>query len=119
MAINYIACGLSSAHIPSRKLALEILTYLCYCPEPVALEDVLSALDALSQANDHHGRYDYWFKSLTATLNGRGKMGSLVGASDEVRRNVGPMESNLNDYAVSRPTSSSLHANLLTLVIAS
>ena len=115
LAINYIACSLSSVHIPSRKLVLEILTYLCYFLESAALEDVLASLDALSQANDHPGRYDYWFKSLAATLNGCGKMGSLVGASDEVRHNVGPMESNLNDYAVSRPAYLSMHGFPLIL----
>src|SRR5260221_360736 len=45
----------------------------------------------------------------------RASMGSLVGASDEVRHNVGPMESNLNDYAVSRPTYLSMHGFPLIL----
>ena len=34
-----------------------------------------------------------------ALLGGRGRMGSLVGASEEIRRNAG-MDSSLNDYTV-------------------
>lgn len=63
-----------------------------------ALPNVLDALDALSTANNMTGRYTYWFKTLEATLDGRGKMGSLVGASEEVKRSAGDV--NLNEYAV-------------------
>ena len=76
-----------------------MLTFLCYYGDSIALTQVLGALDALSASNNETGRFDYWFRSLDATLSGRGKMGSLVGASDEVRRNAG-VESSLNDYAV-------------------
>ncbi len=61
-------------------------------------EYVLQGLDALSAANNETGRYDFWFKSFELSLGGRGKMGSLVGASSEVR-NAGT-DSSLNDYAV-------------------
>lgn len=60
---------------------------------------MLHGLDALSQANGEIGTYDYWFKSLESTLGGRGKMGSLVGASEEVRK-AGAVDTSLNDYAV-------------------
>jgi len=61
---------------------------------------VISALEALSQANNEGtGCYDYWFKSLLASLSGRGKMGSLVGASEDVKR--AGIESSLNEYTVS------------------
>lgn len=43
--------------------------------------------------------YDYWFKSMEQALSGRGKMGSLVGASEEVKR-AGGIDINLNEYAV-------------------
>jgi len=36
-------------------------------------------------ATGDHARFDAWFAILEATLDGRGKMGSLVGASDEIR----------------------------------
>lgn len=78
-----------------------MLTFLCYYADSIALPSVLGALDALSAANNETGRFDYWFKSLEYTLSGRGKWGSLVGASEEVRKNQG-VDSSLNDYAVSR-----------------
>lgn len=56
-------------------------------------------MDALSAANNDTGRYDFWFRSLIATLSGRGKMGSLVGASEDIRKHGGA-EAALNDYAV-------------------
>lgn len=99
MIINYIACSLSTPHLPSRRLVLDLLTFLCYYEFSRALPNVLDALDALSVANGLTGRYTYWFKSLDASLDGRGKMGSLVGASDEVKRSGG-IDSNLNEYAV-------------------
>ncbi|KAF9519877.1 hypothetical protein BS47DRAFT_1370603 [Hydnum rufescens UP504] len=100
LTINFIACSLSSSHLPSRRLVLDMLTFLCYYGDAIALTQVLAALDALSVSNNETGRFDYWFRTLDATLSGRGKMGSLVGASDEVRRNAG-VESSLNDYAQS------------------
>jgi cytokinesis protein len=61
---------------------------------------VVAALEALSSSNNEAGGcYNYWFKSMDAALSGRGKMGSLVGASDEVRR-AGGIDSSLNEYAV-------------------
>ena len=47
-----------------------------------------------------HGRFDAWFRVLESTIEGRGRMGSMVGASEEVRRDAG-VDSSLNEYAVS------------------
>jgi cytokinesis protein len=61
---------------------------------------VTGALEALSQANGGDtGCYDYWFKSFQASLSGRGKMGSLVGASEDVKK--AGIDSSLNEYTVS------------------
>ena len=66
---------------------------------------VVSALESLSAANNEAGNpYAYWFKSLETALAGRGKMGTLVGASDEVKRHGG-IDPSLNDYAVGLPPS--------------
>lgn len=63
---------------------------------------VINGLEALSTANNEAGTsYAYWFKSMEQSLSGRGVMGSLVGASDEVRR--GGPDSSMNDYAVCNP----------------
>lgn len=60
---------------------------------------VLQGLDALSSANNKTGRYEFWLESFEVTLDGRGRMGSLVGASSEVRKTAAT-DSNLNEYAV-------------------
>ena len=63
-------------------------------------QNVLSGLENLSTSNNEGSDpFSYWFKSMETSLTGRGKMGSLVGASDEVKR-AGGTESSLNDYAV-------------------
>lgn len=103
--INAIACSLGTPHLPSRRLVAEILTFLCYYSNGVAHESVLKALDALSAANNETGRYDFWFSTLKTTLEGRGKMGSLVGASIDIRKHGG-QETALTDYAVSLSVSS-------------
>ena len=76
------------------------MTFLCYWEDGQHHELVIKALDALSTANNETGPYTYWFHSLENTLLGRGRMGSLVGASEEVRKAAG-LDSSLNDYAVS------------------
>ena len=73
---------------------------MCYYNNSIAHQIVLQGLDQLSAANNETGRYDFWFKSLEASLAGRGRMGSLVGASEDVRKHGG-VEVALNEYAVS------------------
>ena len=77
----------------------ELLTFLAYrLPEAINL--VAGALEAVSIANNAgNSPYAYWFASFEKAISGRGKMGSLVGASDEVRKNA-TTESNINEYAV-------------------
>lgn len=94
-----MACSLNSPNLQTRKLIAEILIFICYYNEGARIGDVLNGLDALSHANGEIGTYDYWFKSLESTLGGRGKMGSLVGASEEVKK-AGAVDTSLNDYAV-------------------
>lgn len=80
---------------------------MCYYDNGIAHKNVLAALDALSSSNNETGRYDYWFKSLLGILEGRGRMGSLVGASEDVRKHAGP-DGALNEYAVSIPRTACL-----------
>jgi len=96
--VSQITSSLNSPRIATRRIILEILLCFVYLSESVSL--VIPALEALSASNgDRNTPYAYWFKSMEASLAGRGKMGSLVGASDEVKRNAGT-EGSLNDYAV-------------------
>jgi cytokinesis protein len=91
---------LNSPRIGTRKQLLDMLVYFVYMPDE-GPQLVLGGLEALSKANDEGSSpFAYWFKSLDHTLAGRGRMGSLVGASEEVRRNAAGQEGSLNDYAV-------------------
>ena len=96
---SHVASVLNTPNLPSRKAAIEILTFICYWKNGARHDLVIAGLETLSAANDTSGPYTFWFKSLEAALSGRGKMGSLVGASEDIRKNAG-VDSNLNDYAV-------------------
>lgn len=97
--IGYITCSLNSPNIGTRRAISEILFFFHRVNE-MFHEFVLDGFSMLSAANNETGVYDYWMKSFEAALDGRGKMGSLVGASSEVRKTAGP-DSALNEYAVS------------------
>lgn len=99
--VTQIASTLNTPHLPTRKLIVDQLAFLAYWDDGEAAHHfVVIALEALSAANNEGGScYAYWFKSLEQSLLGRGKMGSLVGASEEVRK-TGGIDSSLNDYAV-------------------
>jgi cytokinesis protein len=107
-----MATSLVSPHLPSRKTVADILTFLAHWDRPHGHRFVLKALDDLAQSRGDHARFDAWFSTLEATIAGRGRMGSLVGASEEVRSlrgqerdalreaaNAG-IDSGLNEYAV-------------------
>ena len=97
--VTQVASSLNTPHLPTRKLLLDLLLFLVYWNDGGAHHLVVGALEALSVSNNETGGcFDYWFKSMDVALSGRGKMGSLVGASEEVRR--GGIDSSLNDYAV-------------------
>ncbi|KAI1788457.1 hypothetical protein LXA43DRAFT_1159295 [Ganoderma leucocontextum] len=99
--LTQIASALNTPHLPTRKILLDLLCFLEYYDDGKVHNLVVSALEALSAANNEAGNpYAYWFKSLEIALAGRGKMGTLVGASDEVKRHGG-VDSSLNDYALS------------------
>lgn len=100
MILTQITSGLNTPHLPTRKLLLELLCFLEYYNDGQCHNLVVSALEALSAAKNEAGNpYAYWFKSFESALAGRGKMGTLVGASDEVKRHGG-VDPSLNDYTV-------------------
>lgn len=111
MIVTQVASSLNTPHLPTRKLILDLLTFLCYWNEGEPHPLVISALEALSAANNEpNGCYSYWFKSMENALLGRGKMGSLVGVSEEVRKNIGGVDSSLNEYAVRKQDFLALNA---------
>lgn len=113
---NHVATTLCSPNIASRKVAVEILLFIARVQDFSYVHITLAALESLSAENNEMGPYEYWFKSLESTLQGRGKMGSLVGASEEIRKNVGA-ESSLNEYAVCAPSVINLFSIHLILSI--
>ncbi|KAH0830475.1 hypothetical protein J3R83DRAFT_1923 [Lanmaoa asiatica] len=97
--VTQIISALNSPHLPTRRTITEVLLSIVYCSRD-SLGLVFHGLATLSQANgDSTGCYDYWFQSLEGALRGKGKMGSLVGASDEYKRGGGDVGT-LIDYAL-------------------
>ncbi|KAG6282042.1 hypothetical protein E4U48_005447 [Claviceps purpurea] len=96
-----LATCLISARITSRKLVSEILTFLCtWGQNGEGHVKVIQAMDEVKAQCGENGRFDAWMRLVEVTIDGRGKMGSLVGASDEVRTGGIGMENLLMEYAV-------------------
>ncbi|KAJ3555998.1 hypothetical protein NM688_g2271 [Phlebia brevispora] len=101
MIVTQMASALNTPQLQTRKLILDILVFLVYWKEEQAHSLVLNALNTLSDDNHEHGSpYTYWFKSFQQALIGRGRMGTFVGASEEVKRHGGH-DPSLNDYTTS------------------
>lgn len=98
--IMALAASLISPRLNTRKLVSEVLTFLCHWAEGQGHLKVLQALDYLKAQQGENGRFDAWMRIVEVTVDGRGKMGSLVGASDEVRSGGIGMENLLMEYAV-------------------
>lgn len=82
-----ISLNVCTPSVQARKLVMDMLTFLTYqgINSLIGHSYVLKGLDNLMNVKGDHGRFDAWFTILEATLDGRGKMGSLVGASDEIK----------------------------------
>ncbi|QIX01463.1 hypothetical protein AMS68_006980 [Peltaster fructicola] len=98
--IMALAASLTSPRLNTRKLVSEVLTFLCHWADGEGHLKVLQALDFLKSQQGENGRFDSWMRIVEVTIDGRGKMGSLVGASDEVRSGGIGMENLLMEYAV-------------------
>lgn len=100
--ISGITQSLISPQLSTRKQASDILLFLCHWERPHGHKLVLQGLDDLKSTKGVSGRFDAWFSALETALEGRGRMGSLVGASDEVRRLqlAGTPESGLTEYVI-------------------
>ncbi|EMC96547.1 hypothetical protein BAUCODRAFT_69374 [Baudoinia panamericana UAMH 10762] len=98
--IMALCASLTSPRLNTRKLVSELLTFLCHWAEGRGHLKVIEALDHLKAQQGENGRFDAWMRIVEVTIDGRGKMGSLVGASDEVRSGGIGMENLLMEYAV-------------------
>lgn len=95
-----LATSLISPRLTTRKLVSEVLTFLCHWAEGEGHLKVLQAMDFVKNQQGENGRFDAWMRIVEVTIDGRGKMGSLVGASEEVRSGGIGMENLLMEYAV-------------------
>lgn len=95
-----LATSLISPRLTTRKLVSEVLTFLCHWADGEGHLKVLQALDHVKHQHGENGRFDAWMRIVEVTIDGRGKMGSLVGASEEVRSGGIGMENLLMEYAV-------------------
>ncbi|RKP10414.1 armadillo-type protein [Thamnocephalis sphaerospora] len=85
-AIHAILFSLDSPSIVTRRLVAEVLTFICYCDKPHGHALVIRAMDKLQAVRQNKHRFGAWMSVLEQTIEGRGRMGSMVGASDEYRR---------------------------------
>ncbi|KKA17343.1 Cytokinesis protein sepA, partial [Rasamsonia emersonii CBS 393.64] len=92
--------SLLSPRLQTRKMVSEILTFLCHWGDGQGHQKVLQALDHVKNQQGETGRFDAWMRIVEVTIDGRGKMGSLVGASEEYRSGGIGMENLLMEYAV-------------------
>ena len=97
--IALITC-LTSSGLPTRKLVSEILTFLCYYEESSGHTKVLQALDSVKSMVGGNGRFDAWMRLCEDTIDGRGRMGKLGCASDELRKDGLGMKNLLTEYAL-------------------
>lgn len=95
-----LASSLISPRLTTRKLVSEILTFLCHCADGEGHLKVLQAMDTVKNMQGETGRFDAWMRIVEVTIDGRGKMGSLVGASEEFRSGGIGVENLLMEYAV-------------------
>lgn len=78
----------------------EVLSFFCYCEIPTGHNLVLGGFDQLMQFQNEHGRFDAWMRVLENTIDGRGRLGSFVNASDEYKKGGIGMDGSLMEYAV-------------------
>ncbi|CAG8260258.1 unnamed protein product [Penicillium salamii] len=96
-----LVSSLSSPRLNTRKLVSEVITFLCHWGEGQGHQKVLQSMDKVKNDHNETGRFDAWMRIVEVTIDGRGKMGSLVGASEEYRSGGIGMENLLMEYAVS------------------
>lgn len=95
-----LATSLTSGRITTRKLVSEVLTFLCHWEDGEGHLKVIQAMDQVKGQTGENGRFDAWMRLVEVAVDGRGKMGSMVGASEEVRSGGVGMENLLMEYAV-------------------
>lgn len=94
--IHGLCYSLTSPNLASRKAAAEILVFFCHWEEEgedrVGLSHVLHGLGQVENhmnssldAGHKVGRFDVWLRQMEQTVEGRGRMGSTVGLSRDLK----------------------------------
>ena len=116
-----ICHSLLSPNFACRALAVELLVFIAHYDEHedqrVGLSIVLNAFDQLeirlnstiTDIANKVGRFDAWIKQLETTVAGRGRMGSTVGLSKDLK---GTDDNAIHDYCV-RTSRNQAHHSLL------
>ncbi|CAG8768523.1 11408_t:CDS:2, partial [Gigaspora rosea] len=96
--IHSITFSLVSPQLNTRKLVAEVLSFFCYCEIPTGHTLVLEGFDQHQRFLNEHGRFDAWMRVLENTIDGRGRYGSMVDASDEFKKGGVGIDNALMDY---------------------
>lgn len=96
--IHGLCYSLTSPNLAARKAAAEILVFFCHWEEDGEERQGLGhVLNGLGHVENHHnadskrglgqkvGKFDVWLKQLSTTVDGRGRMGSTVGLSQDLK----------------------------------
>ncbi|KAI0244198.1 hypothetical protein L0F63_007271 [Massospora cicadina] len=97
--IYNLTFSIDSKNLTTRKLVADALIFLCCSEDAIGHSHVLEGMDKLQKFRQHSMRFEGWMQVLEATILGRGRMGSKVGASEEIRR--AGADKDLLDYALS------------------
>ncbi|KAJ2557212.1 hypothetical protein EV175_001481 [Coemansia sp. RSA 1933] len=99
--VHNLCFSIDAPSLLTRRLISEILTYICYLNVPTGHATVLKGLDKLQKFREMQRRFEPWMKAVESAIDGRGRMGSKVGASEELRQLGGTADRDLIDYALS------------------
>ncbi|KAF9135578.1 hypothetical protein BGW39_001904 [Mortierella sp. 14UC] len=98
--ITALCFSITSPQLQTRKLVVEVLTFLCYCEVPMGHKLVLEGLDEVQEYWKESARFDAWMRILENTIDGRGRFGTMVGMSEELKKS-GTLDSHLIEYVLS------------------
>ncbi|KAJ2367441.1 hypothetical protein IW150_005670, partial [Coemansia sp. RSA 2607] len=99
--VHNLCFSIDAPSLLTRKLISEILTYICYLNVPTGHASVLKGLDKLQKFREMQKRFEPWMRALELAIDGRGRMGSKVGVSEELRQLGGTADRDLTDYVLS------------------
>ncbi|KAG0250651.1 hypothetical protein BG011_008195 [Mortierella polycephala] len=98
--ITSLCFSITSPQLQTRKSVVEVLTFLCYCEVPMGHKLVLDGLDQVMEYWKESARFDAWMRILENTIDGRGRFGTLVGMSEDLKK-AGTQDGHLVEYVLS------------------